>query len=690
MSMLSRPTSVARVDEHVAILVDAIGVSNIWTAPWENVARIPLVPGVTLAEDIVVVPEQWVRTKRQLAMSARTIDFCRALPTGICRDTSEAESIIRRAKRIAAILFVTPVIFPSGYIRSPSKPITWVTECEGIVLAIAWVLAHTPARVEMSSCPDGSAIFSRLTKETFDRLCQAEGYSGFWKHGARKLAALAKMGVVDDWPDLDLGSRREPRRRNAQVPVTATPEMKRWLPFSDEFTSVIGTSALWMTEELGVELIDCLEISLSIPADLDFGTYRSEQGRAVSKWYRSTKSKLRGKTFPMVLNVAGVAMDCMPPLGWRELRAALSLIQTSHLVIVAIATGARESELMGLHRDCLHMVGTQELLVGYTFKLSDASDGERRDWPLPTIAVAALTQQKRLADLLAPGADHLWLSFAGGKHGRGLRDTRKFYDALSKYCRAVVVDGKPLRWYCKDGNPHPHRFRKTVARLAALSMVGATSIMFDILGHRDPEMTLNYLLSDPDLQDEIRKIATEANIALSKDALENPEKNGGPASRAVADFAQRFAARSGRQDLQVADLADAAEILSLSGHVSMVKPGVLCTKTIGQPGACTRKGGAPDIGNCYANCHHRLELAAAKDDCAASIEYILEEIPSPRNTMMHAWWQCQLVSQMRRFREVRQRYMQDPRMAEALHGIDIGMLGLLNGSDNDQDREAAL
>lgn len=689
MSVLSRSIPVVHIDEHVVTLVTAIGSENLWTAPWESVERLPLLPGATLADDVVVVPEQWARTKRQLVRNTRTINFNRALPEGMHRDTLESEKIIRRAKRIAAMLLVTPVIFPSGYIRSPSKPITWVQECESIVMAIAWVLTNTAAVAEVSSCPDGSAIFSRLTKSTFDRLCQADGYSGFWKHGARKLAALAHMGLVDDWPDFDLGSRLEPRRRNTQVPITTAPEMKRWLPFSDEFTSVIGRSALWMTEELGTELIDCLKVSLGISTELNFGDYRKEQERAISQWYASTKYKLRGKTFPVVLHVAGVAMDRMPPPGWRELRIALSLLQTAHLVIVAIATGARESELMGLRRDCLRTVGAQELLIGHTFKLSDAADGERRDWPLPTIAVTALMQQKRLAELLAPGKDHLWLSFSIGKNARGLRDIRKFYDVLSRYCDAVVVDGKSLRWYCKDGNPHPHRFRKTVARLAALSMVGATSIMFDILGHRDPEMTLNYLLSDPDLQDEIRKIATEANVALSRAALQCPEDNGGPASKAVSDFARRLAARSGNQDLQVSDLAEAAEILSLSGQVTIVKPGVLCTKTIGQPGACTRKGGAPDIGKCYAGCHHRLELAAAKNDCITSIEYILGQIPSPRSEMMRAWWQCQLVSQLRRFRTVQQKYMSDPRMAKALQGVDSATLSILNGSDDGQSGEEA-
>ncbi len=169
--------------------------------------------------------------------------------------------------------------------------------------------------------------------------------------------------------------------------------------------------------------------------------------------------------------------------------------------------------------------------------------------------------------------------------------------------------------WCANGNVHPHRFRKTVARLAALSMVGATSILFDILGHRDPEMTLNYILSDPDLQDEIRKIASEANVMLAREAILHAEGNGGGAAPHVLAFKERMAARSATAELDVVDLAEAAEILSMNGEVSIVRPGVLCTKTMHQRGPCTRRLGIPDVGNCSTGCEHRLDLAAGAHDC---------------------------------------------------------------------------
>lgn len=672
MSTIPQPVTALLPDQHVADLASAICTDKIWTTSWPDVERFRIMPNQTLENDIIVVPEDWSRTKRRRIKTARTVDFGKALPPGLNRQTREAESIIRRAKRLAAILLVTPISFPSGYVHQPSKPITWVAECEGINRAIAWVLQNTEPISDVSSCPDGGPIFKRLTKDTLERLRKERGYSSFWKHGVHKLAALEGMGVIDDWPNLGLGSRREPRRKNVEVPTTSEPKKTNWQPFTDKFTSKIGHVALWMTEELGPTVLSCLEVALGASTTSTVEDSVRSRTDAIDGWYAAASNGQLEKYFPFNLKIGRFEMTSLPPRNWQALRSVVSLLQTAHMVIVFLSTAARESELVALQRDCLRAISSQDLLVGYTFKLSDAADGEPRDWPLPKVAVEALRQQQRLAGLLAPGKEHLWVSFAHNKSRGGYSDQRKSYDALSKFCRSVIIDGHPLRDWCMDGKAHPHRFRKTVARLAGLSMVGATSIMFDILGHRDPEMTLSYILSDPDLQDEIRKIATESNVALAKSVLETAESNGGAAAKAVADLARRIAARSGEAEMGVAELTEAAEILSMNGQVAIVRPGVLCTKTVGQSGPCTKKAGFPDVGNCSTRCSHRLEHAAAASDCVQSIEQILTEMPPPASAMMRSWWQGQLVTQLRRFSSVRTRYATDTRVQAALADVDVG------------------
>lgn len=684
-----KPRPVLDPDRYAADLASEAASDRAWLAPWHEIEALRLMPGCTLADDLIIVPEEWARTKRQLVRSARTVDFCKVLPPEISRASSDAEGIIRRAKRLALLLFITPIRYPSGYVRQPGKPTTWVKECEGIVSAIAWILKYTEPSSALSTCPDRGTIFKRLTKECFERMRNSTGLSSFWKHGAPKLAALALMGLIDDWPDFDLGTRREPRRKHADTPATADTKKKRWQPFSDEFTSKIGKAALWMSEVLGPVLLSCLEHSLTTGRSLSPEKFRSEQPRIIQEWYQGTETPLHGKTFPIKVQVAGVEMDTLPPRNWVELRMALSRLQTAHMIVIALATALRESELIALERDCLQSVGTQDLLIGHTFKLSDAAGGERRNWPLPTCAVTVIRNQQKLADLLSPGGEQLWLSFDRGFDRKGFTHLRKFYDSLSKYCRCVTVDGRTLTAWCSDGHPHPHRFRKTVARLAALSMVGATSIMFDILGHRDPKMTLNYILSDPDLQDEIRKIATETNVAISKSVVESAPDNGGPAGPAVLDLVQRVAARSAENEIGVSSMNEAAEILSMNGQVTMIKPGVLCTKTARQRGPCTKRAGVPDIGNCSAECSHRLEHAAASSDCVKAIERILTEMPPPEQTMMRGWWQSQLVNQLRKFPAVRLRYLSDGRVRAALSGVGTAALDSMTSTAEERNGEVA-
>jgi hypothetical protein len=151
----------------------------------------------------------------------------------------------------------------------------------------------------------------------------------------------------------------------------------------------------------------------------------------------------------------------------------------------------------------------------------------------------------------------------------------------------------------------------------------------------------------------------------------------------VVDLKQRLAARSGEQDIGVDSIQEAAEILSMNGKVAMVRPGVLCTKTMGQRGPCTRRSGIPEIGNCSTGCHHRLDLAAARQDCENAIEQILAKMPSPEFPMMRGWWQGQLLTHLRRFPRVRQRYLDDDRVSAALEGVNPVSIAELMASPGD-------
>ena len=675
MSRIAKINDLDGVVPYRQHLAGATELGDLWSTPWENLRDAEIIPGSPLGADQAVLPLSWASTKRQRRLGNSTVDF------GAARRAGLDESAVRRLKRLATILLITPITFANGSIRQPSSPPCWAGLCRAMIKAAIWLRERKSSAAVPSRCPDGSPFFASIDRSDLDAMPGA-GLKGFVTGVAPKLAALDRMGLIDDWPRLPQRNRPEGSRRGVTLP-DAELVGRRWQPFPDVFVARLGKAALWMTEELGPPILGALEAVRAVPLEGKRGTPQPPRSNivcdrrrmAIKAW---TEANLEQQIeFPHAFVVhesprsAPTLLQSWPPPNWRVLRELVMHLQASHLIIVALSTAARESELTALERDCLRSTGDRDLLQGQTFKLSDPAAGETRNWPLPKIAVAAITQQRALADLLAPKGRMLWVAFKN----YDAPDSNEFSDLktissgpLRSFTRDILMDGAPLRDWC-DGNVHAHRFRKTVARLAALSLVGATSILFDILGHRDPEMTLNYILSDPGLQDEIRKIAAEANLVMAQQAVARADDNGGYAAPLVADLKQRIAVRSGEDELGSADITEAAEILSMNGQVTMVKPGVLCTKTTGQRGACTKASGFPDIGNCSTGCHHRLEHAAAADDCAKAIERILSEMPPPENIMMRGWWQAQLIGQLRRFPLLRRRYLTEERVQMALAGI---------------------
>ncbi len=495
-----------------------------------------------------------------------------------------------------------------------------------------------------------------------------------------RLNALRAAGAFDDWP---------------AAGATAMPV--KWgssRPFCDDFTAAIGHAALWFAETLGPDLPRCWAELRTVTAPQGGRQHRKHLLAYRKEWLASWtgNSLAPGLQFPYAFRIrspvsrsadaATSVCAAWPPPTLQVVRKMVSLLQSAHMVILLLAMAPRDGELADLARDCLEEVRHQDLAVGYTFQLSASAGGERRNWPLPKVAVQAIRQQQKLAEVMDPAGDRLWVELCRNDRGEGGRvSCQEPLVAFSE--RVLTSDGRSLSEIC-DGRVQTRRFRKTVVRLAALSLVGANQILFDVLGHRDPEMTLNYILSDPDLQDELRQIAHEAAVALAKEAFLSADANGGPAAPAVKSLATRLAPRGAEMEMDVRALDEAAEVLSQNGRVMLVKPNVLCTKTFNQFGPCSRRAGNPDIGDCQGDCVHRLEMAAAKADRRRAIGQILESIPGDP-CMMRTWWQAQLLSHLMPFADLRREMLADARVRAALVGISQHSVDMLE----ERHREAA-
>lgn len=643
-------------EEHRAGLAHGPVFERMWSASWDEIENVEVVPGSPIRRDEWVIPSCWASGGALQGGSFRTIGFAKALPDGWQRDEERAEAALRRLKRVAALLFLLTLRLQRRVTRPP-KPSTWVMNCQALIRAgrHALTLPRDAGMMKLSSCADGPPIFQDLLPEQIEALKAA--HPSFSHTVVGRLNALLETGAFDDWPATD-------------VAVSGVAGGS-WQPFNDSFTAAVGHAAVWMLERLGPDLISCWEELRGIQTTASGSRRRSDVNERrkfrLANWCGPTLT--RGSTFEYqilcnvsdVNDAATVFVNAWPPTLPLFVRNMVSLLQAAHVIVLALATGARDGELADLPRKCLIETSNQDLLTGRTYKLSDSAHGERRNWPLPKLAVQAIKQQERIAEIVQPGGKRLFVPFSSRSEG----SLRTLAAALRSFGRRVrLLDGRPLDDLC-DGTVHLHRFRMTVVRLAALSVAGSNQILFDVLGHRDPQMTLNYILSDPNLQDDMRQIAHEASITLATESIVSANGNGGPAAVLVHELAGRLTPRSAEQEMDVRALASAAMILSQNGRVMLVKPGVLCTKTFNQFGPCSRRAGSPDIGNCQLDCMHRLELAAARADHRKAIEQILDQIPVETG-MMRAWWQGQLLSHLSPFADLRAEMLADARVRMAL------------------------
>ncbi len=656
---LADPVSYEEVREHLG---RSPVLERLWSAAWDEIRTLSLIPSMSLEQDVWVVPPEWVPAGVAQRAGRRTIEFERALPDGWKRTSARSEDVIRRVKRMAAILFCIP-IRNAKRIQSPPKPSSWVRFCQELIRAVRWILENAPG--------EGPAIFLHVDRSACARLLSCIPY--FRKHVAPKLRDLKAMGGIDDFFEYAIEIGQEPPRKGQSLPVRSQDEPDPYRPLPDEFTAALGSAAYWFAAEIGDDLLTCwsdLQRIIGQPAN---GINTKDATRAAKvvalQAWRGRKLHV-GMDFPYSLQVRSARdggegaeqLASWPPSSPGGIRTLLARLQAAHLIIVSLSTGMRDSEVMGLRRNCLRSIDSEGLLIGHTFKFSDEDGGEERDWPLPRIVVQAIQRQKRLAEIFAPGKDFLWVSFRNADEDGSHPQLNSMGYALRTFCDEVRSDGRSLSELLGE-SCHPHRLRKTAVRLAALTLAGATSVLYDILGHRDPEMTVNYILSDPELQDDIRRIAQEAMLLLAREAVDAADKNGGSAARNVVGLRDRLAARSGAKDLGTDVLNEAARILSLDGgHVALVRRNVLCTKMPTQRGPCTQGRGIPDVAACVGDCSHRLELAAGRSDCRGAIERILQALETQTGDLLGAWWRGQLRMQLDRFDDIRQSYLADPRV----------------------------
>jgi integrase len=503
-----------------------------------------------------------------------------------------------------------------------------------------------------------------------------------------RLAMLKIKGLWDDAPGGEAIARVTNPRGKAQKP-SAEDKSDPYMPIPDEYMAEMGGRVLWFVLNVGPHLLALAEAlpELFSGINLKSSAFPNRLRRYLSEnvWCDLDSCPIKKMPFEFMVGSLkkspGTTHD-WPPRTWQQVKNCLTALQSAHLWIALLATAGRMQEVLTLQRNCIDRDRNgRPHLSGKTFKLSRDPSGESRQWPLPAVLVEALAQQVRLAracdeiawlrewnsgggELKVEG-NNLWASFGAGNYTGGERDLAEVSYALQSL--AVRLGMTPMPG---GKNLHAHRFRKTIARLAALAIVDSPRVLMQLFGHRDIAMTLHYILGDKTLQVEIEQVTRELRIMRCQEvveslhsALHDPDELafGGYGGGAVAHMAEAVISHEetlicqGRQ--WGADSAyDLAVILTLNGqYFRMVKPGVLCTKPTTELSPC----------KCGSDCINRIEEKTARRDVMHIIPVLLEQgerALADNQLMVVANVVDQLEDELARFEDIGKEWKENPKL----------------------------
>lgn len=471
-----------------------------------------------------------------------------------------------------------------------------------------------------------------------------------------RLNTLLARGLWDDAPPLpDISRTTDP----SKVPKRPTQSISEpHLPLPEAWLAEMGPRVQWVVEDLGPNLLYLLESMPEAMKDLDWSLNKTIIGRnargliadhlANHPW-RDRAGLPLTPSFPLLTCNGKYGADTTewPPRTWEQVSTLSATLQAAHLFITLLACAGRVSEVATLKRACIDIArDSKGYMRGHTYKLSANLFGDVRQWPAPPALCQVLGQQGRLAaawDWLPRSFEEglpawprfgeaLWVSI-GGSNASEDADI-SIYGALQSLTRRLDMPPRP------GGDlVHPHRFRKTIGRLAGIALFNSPLVLRRLFGHKSIEMTLHYILCDPGIREEAEKVLRELRIMHCTEALEEIHEalrtgfplpdNGGPgAARLAATVrkAESDLALSGRvwTDGSAYELAC---LLTMQGQGwRLIKENIVCSKAPGESGLCQKKHskGEPNTANCQPHCDNRIVFARKRRDVELSIEQYLD------------------------------------------------------------------
>jgi len=589
----------------------------------------------------------------------RTIDLSKRLRDYLLKEQAPTESVdalvdegVLHLTRLALLMRLAP---SGGRRKNKVNRLKPTTLAQRLYVQCPQVLARAIRR--KAARPEASGLFACMTDEDVESLRRVKGC----RVELDRLETLTSQGLWADIPPLpDIASTTDPRGKSQRP--TEHVLGGEYQPIPDDYLAEIGPRVLWIVRELGPHLTLLLNELAAVLERLDWSAMTKSKlvddyglvNKFIAEHLRTHPWTDRGgkplrPPFPLTTGAKARDHFEWPPRTYEHLKVLSVTLQSAHLFVTLLACAGRIGEVETLSRSCVSTSRDgKHYVFGWTYKLSDNLFGDKRQWPAPEVLVQALGQQARLAatwSRLPPGAiEHglpktpashqsLWLSLGSGGSANSSDPLSSSHASLPTLAIRVGMDPKP-----GGVNLHPHRFRKTIGRLAGVALFNSPLVLKRLFGHKSIEMTLRYILCDKDIRTEAERVLRELRVLHCAETLEEIRQavaNNGPlpghygvaATRledAVKEHEARLA-RSGRIWSE-GSAYDLAYLLTANGQGwRFVAKDVVCTKVPGEAGMCSksRQRGEPNTSNCKSECNNRMVLAHSQRDAVEALESYL-------------------------------------------------------------------
>jgi len=560
-----------------------------------------------------------------------------------------------------------------------------------LIQYVPMIIAPGIARRLMGAASELASFVGSLTVDDLDELKKVRhiGYE------FKRMTVFADRGLWNDAPV----KHKLPKNTDPKGSAMRPPKEEKSTPFSpipDDYLAEMGPRILWLVQDFGPNLLQLLEAIPDLFSDINVNTRQSSQSKAKmirlcryfdqNVWRDHDGQPITAP--PFHLKTASGRLRSKkkfdwPPTTWDQIKVLSVTLQSAHLWIALLAMAGRVSEIKSLPRAYVEWARDGKPYVsGKTYKLSQYLTGEEREWPAPEVLVDALAQQVRLVkawerimpalqgefeddETLQIKGDHFWASLGSASQADPTDELRSEGLALRMLAQRLGMDPKP-----GGKNLHPHRFRKTIARLMGIAIVDSPRVLMRLLGHRDIAMTMHYILTDKALQTEIEQVTRELRIMRCQGVIEDIRASlhvpgalafGGHGGGAAPLLAEAIKAKEEElhrqgQEWDVDTTYEMALHLTNGGRFfRLTRPGVVCLKEDRNAGPCT----------CDSLCINRIEEKTTRRDVIELIPILVNQgqrALADNELLLLANTIEQLEDELARFEDIGAEWLTNPKV----------------------------